>query len=144
MMPRRTRWDDDYEDDDGPGGDGWAAGSFVAGLCGCGSGHRRIDDVRGRSDDTFVYGGVRVNPLAFTSPVVRQRHVADYQVHQTRRGADVALRCLGPVDVARVMTEVTQHLLRLGLSDPEVVVRLVEQLDRLPTGKLRRFVPLSA
>lgn len=28
-MPRRSRWDDD---DDGPGGDGWAAGAFVAGL----------------------------------------------------------------------------------------------------------------
>lgn len=29
-MPRRPRWDD--EDDRGPGGDGWAAGAFIAGL----------------------------------------------------------------------------------------------------------------
>ena len=28
-MPRRSRWDDD---EDEPAGDGWAAGSFVAGL----------------------------------------------------------------------------------------------------------------
>ena len=29
-MPRRPRWDNDYDDE--PTGDGWAAGSFVAGL----------------------------------------------------------------------------------------------------------------
>jgi phenylacetate-CoA ligase len=118
--------------------------TILDGPCPCGSGHRRIEDVRGRGDDTFVYGGVVVNPRAFTSPLARQRHVADYQVRQTQRGAEMALRCLGPIDVAKVEEEVTANLLRIGLADPEVLVRPVEELERLRTGKLRRFVPLSA
>jgi phenylacetate-coenzyme A ligase PaaK-like adenylate-forming protein len=113
-------------------------------CCPCGSGHRRIDGVRGRGDERFVYGPVTVSPLAFTSPLAGQRHVADYQVRQTPRGADVAVRCLGSIDIARIQTELTDNLLRLGLVEAEVVVRPVEQFDRLATGKLRRFVPLSA
>jgi phenylacetate-coenzyme A ligase PaaK-like adenylate-forming protein len=118
--------------------------TVLDGPCPCGSGHRRIDGVRGRGDDRFVYGRITVSPLAFTSPLARQRHVADYQVRQTRRGAEVAVRCLGVIDIARIETELTANLLRLGLSDAEVVVRPVEQFERLGTGKLQRFVPLSA
>jgi len=118
--------------------------TLLDGPCPCGSGHRRIDGVRGRGDDRFVYGPITVSPLAFASPLARQRHVADYQVRQTRRGAEVAVRCLGVIDIVRIQTELTANLLRLGLLDAEVVVRPVEQFDRLGTGKLQRFVPLSA
>ena len=112
--------------------------------CPCGSGHRRIDGVRGRGDDRFVYGPITVSPLAFASPLARQRHVADYQVRQTLRGADVAVRCLGPIDLARVHSDITDNLLRLGVAGAEVVVRPVDEFDRLGTGKLQRFVPLGA
>lgn len=118
--------------------------TVLDGPCPCGSGHRRIDGVRGRGDDRFVYGPISVSPLAFTSPLARQRHVADYQVRQTRRGAEVAVRCLGSIDIARMETELTDNLLRLGLADAEVVVRPVDHFDWLGTGKLRRFVPLGA
>jgi phenylacetate-coenzyme A ligase PaaK-like adenylate-forming protein len=118
--------------------------TMLDGPCACGSGHRRIDGVRGRGDERFVYGPISVSPLAFTSPLARQRHVADYQVRQTRRGAEVAVRCLGSIDLARIQTELTANLARLGLADAEVVVRPVEQFERLGTGKLRRFVPLGA
>jgi phenylacetate-coenzyme A ligase PaaK-like adenylate-forming protein len=114
------------------------------GPCSCGSAHRRIDGVRGRGDDRFVYGPITVSPLAFASPLARQRHVTDYQVRQTRRGAEVAVWCLGSIDLARIQTELTANLVRLGLADAEVVVRPVQQFERLSTGKLRRFVPLSA
>jgi phenylacetate-coenzyme A ligase PaaK-like adenylate-forming protein len=118
--------------------------TVLDGPCPCGSGHRRIDGVRGRGDERFVYGPITVSPLAFTSPLARQRHVADYQIRQTRRGAEVAVRCLGSIDLARIQTELTANLARLGLVDAEVVVRPVEHFDRLSTGKLRRFVPLGA
>ena len=103
-----------------------------------------VGGVRGRGDDRFVYGRIVVNPLVFASPLARQRHVADYQVRQTRRGAEVAVRCLGSIDLTQIQTEMTADLLRLGLADAEVVVRPVDRLDRLETGKLKRFVPLGA
>jgi hypothetical protein len=44
-------------------------------------------------------------------------------------------------DLSRELVEV---LTRLGLSDPEVSIRVVADFDRhAGTGKLRRFVPLS-
>jgi putative adenylate-forming enzyme len=118
--------------------------TFLDGPCGCGSGHRRIGDIRGRGDDRFVYGAITVNPLAFASPLNRQKHVSEYQVRQTERGAEISVRCLGSIDLGHIQTELTDNLLRLGVTDATVVVRPVQHFDRLATGKLRRFVPLGA
>jgi len=114
----------------------------LGGVCPCGSGHRRIEDVEGRTDDVFLYGNLMVNPMAFETPLTRQRSVLDYQVRQTRRGAVIAVRSLGPVDVPLLQSEISGNLVRLGLGEPEVVVTVVDELDRVRTGKLRRFIPL--
>jgi phenylacetate-coenzyme A ligase PaaK-like adenylate-forming protein len=117
--------------------------TVLEGACGCGSAHRRIDDVRGRLDDVFVYGNVSVNPLAFESPLIGDRNVIEYQVRQTPRGATVAVRSVGPLDSPRLEAEIAKNLTRLGLRGAHVEVRPVDHMDRLRTGKLKRFVPLG-
>jgi phenylacetate-coenzyme A ligase PaaK-like adenylate-forming protein len=105
---------------------------------------RRIADPGGRSDDWFDYDGLTVHPQIFRTLLV-QSGVAEYQVRQTSRGADVDVVTLGRCDVTCISSGVEVALDRLGLADPAVVVRAVDAIPRhAQTGKLRRFVPLSA
>ena len=69
--------------------------------------------------------------------------VLDYQVRQTRRGIEVDALASGVLDVADLRTRLTSALASAGLRQPEVDVRVVDELDRnAATGKLRRFLPL--
>jgi phenylacetate-coenzyme A ligase PaaK-like adenylate-forming protein len=111
--------------------------------CPCGSGHRVIDDPQGRLDDTFRYGDLEVHPLVFRSPLGLHRHIVEYQVHQTSRGADIALCCTGPVDLDGLRAVVVAKLDTVGLRDAEVTITTVEHLARQDTGKLKRFIPLK-
>lgn len=111
--------------------------------CACGSVFRTIDDIHGRLDETFHFNGVAVHPHVFRSPLGRRRNVVEYQVRQTPLGAAVAVRCTGPVDLASLQDDITLALERLGVPAPQIDVRAVDELERQPTGKLRRFLPLS-
>jgi phenylacetate-coenzyme A ligase PaaK-like adenylate-forming protein len=112
--------------------------------CPCGSTHRRIDDIQGRLDDRFVYGGgVAVHPHLFRSALSRAASVVEYQVRQTPNGADVLAITSGPLDAERLGAEVAVELGRLGLRQPVVNVRAVGCLERQASGKLKRFVPLG-
>jgi hypothetical protein len=53
---------------------------------------------------SFYAGGVTVHPMTFRSPLERERHVVEYQVRQAARGADVALRTDGPVNIEALRT----------------------------------------
>jgi phenylacetate-CoA ligase len=110
--------------------------------CPCGSAHRLIEDPQGRRDESFVYGTLVVHPLAFRSPLGLCRHIVEYQVRQTARGAEIAVRAHGRPDLAALETEITAKLATLGLESPEVVVTAVDHLERQETGKLKRFIPL--
>ena len=68
--------------------------------CTCGSVHRLIDDIHGRLDDSFRYGHLTVHPHVFRSALGGHRHVIEYQVHQTARGANLAVRCREGADLA--------------------------------------------
>ena len=104
----------------------------------------RIDDIQGRLDDCFTYpGGQTVHPLTFRSPLGRERDIIEYQVCQTARGADVRVRCQGPIDTARIAETIRGALADVGLTGAEVSVTPVDALSRQSTGKLRRFVPLA-
>jgi phenylacetate-coenzyme A ligase PaaK-like adenylate-forming protein len=112
--------------------------------CPCGSTHQRVEDVQGRLDDTFVYSEmVSVHPHIFRSRLGRNRNIVEYQVRQTERGAEIAIRCRGDVGLFRLQSEITGDLSRLGLHQPEITILLVDHLERQATGKLKRFVPLS-
>ena len=112
--------------------------------CPCGSAHRCVADIQGRLDDVFVYGGRRVHPHVFRSALGRRSGVVEYQVKQTPRGAQIAVRCGAPVDLDGLRGEVELALACLGLQRPVVDVTAVERLKRDPgPAKLRRFVPLA-
>jgi phenylacetate-coenzyme A ligase PaaK-like adenylate-forming protein len=112
--------------------------------CPCGSSHRRIADIEGRQDDVFVYlGNVVVHPHVFRSVLAREATVSEYQVHQTTAGAEILLRAEQSVDTAAIEREITDALGRLGCVRPLVTTRLADELPRLDTGKLKRFVALE-
>lgn len=111
--------------------------------CPCGSTHRRVDDVGGRLDDWFVYArDVKVHPHAFRSSLGRHAGVVEYQVRQTPEGAEVLVR--GTVEAAGLAREIGDELTRLGLDAPKVDVTCVDRIERQPTGKLKRFIPLAS
>jgi phenylacetate-coenzyme A ligase PaaK-like adenylate-forming protein len=110
--------------------------------CPCGSTLLRIEDIQGRLDDAFTYrDGPSVHPFIFRSVLGRERDIVEYQVRQTARGADVRVRCQGPVDAAKLAEALRVALVAAGLVGAEVSVTPVDALDRQSTGKLRRFVP---
>jgi phenylacetate-coenzyme A ligase PaaK-like adenylate-forming protein len=111
--------------------------------CPCGITLLRIDDIQGRLDDAFAYpGGPTVHPFAFRSVLGRQRNIVEYQVRQTQRGADIRVRCQGPLDSNAVAAELRSALGNLGMAGAEITITPVETLERQETGKFRRFVPL--
>jgi phenylacetate-coenzyme A ligase PaaK-like adenylate-forming protein len=111
--------------------------------CRCGAAHRCVADLQGRLDDTFAYGSRAVHPHVFRSHLGRRAGIVEYQVRQTERGADIALRCTGPVDLDALRGELEEALIRLGLHGPEIRLQTVDRLERQIVGKLKRFVPLA-
>jgi phenylacetate-coenzyme A ligase PaaK-like adenylate-forming protein len=117
---------------------------LLAEPCACNSQHRRIDDIRGRHEDGFVYSNGRsVHPYVFESALAGERNVVEYQVRQTQRGASVAVVCQGEVDFEQLRVKLTAGLTALAISEPDVQITRVERLPRLASGKLKRFVPLA-
>jgi phenylacetate-coenzyme A ligase PaaK-like adenylate-forming protein len=108
------------------------------------SGHLRAL-VEGRSDDVFCYGTVDVHPLVVRTVMVAAPAVAEYQVHQTRRGVQVSVVAGDDLDVTTLAAALVTSLKHAGLPDPEVIVRRVDAIARHPdTGKARRLAPLPA
>ena len=105
---------------------------------------RRIADIEGRLDDVFVYDGqIEVHPHLFRSALGRRRQITEYQVRQTPRGASVAVRASDDLDVHGLTRELIEDLTTLGITEPNVAVSLVDEIERSDgTGKVRRFVPL--
>jgi phenylacetate-coenzyme A ligase PaaK-like adenylate-forming protein len=108
---------------------------------------RRIGQVLGRLDEGFSYpGDVEVHPFTFRAVLGEEPRIAEYQVRQTERGADVLVCPLTPLDLGdlrEIARRLERALAEAGVEAPSVAVRAVESLDRhRETGKLRRFVPL--
>lgn len=116
--------------------------ALMSEACPCGSAHRLIEDPQGRLDESFRYGSLVVHPLVFRSPLGLCRNIVEYQVHQTHRGAEIAVRCQGRPDLAALEAEITRKLTAVGLHGAEVAVATVDHLQRQDTGKLKRFIPL--
>ncbi|MGD0255547.1 MAG: phenylacetate--CoA ligase family protein [Acidimicrobiales bacterium] len=112
--------------------------------CPCGSVHRRVEDIQGRLDDRFVYGGgIAVHPHLFRSALAREPSIVEYQVRQTPSGAVVLAVTSEPFDAERLGSEMAAELALLGVQQPAVAVRTVDRIDRQAIGKLKRFVPLE-
>lgn len=117
--------------------------TLIEGPCPCGSQHQRIEDVSGRLDDAFTYpGGIDIHPHLFRSALAGECNVVEYQVTQVVHGVAIAVVCNGPIEEERLRAKIVGGLRELGLADPEVRIARVERLERLRSGKLKRFVPL--
>jgi phenylacetate-coenzyme A ligase PaaK-like adenylate-forming protein len=113
----------------------------LPGRCPCGSSFARLADIAGRHDDDFHYPACTVPASVFRHVLGTDPHVAEYQVRQTRSGAEIL--AVGSPDAATLTSSVAAALRRHGLPDPDVQIRTVDQLPRHEaTGKLRRFIAL--
>jgi len=108
-------------------------------------GCRRITEIKGRADDWFVYQGkVKVHPMIFRGVLGQDRHISEYQVQQTPRGARVLVIAHGDFHPDRARKALHGVLHGAGLRNAEVSVERVADLPRHPqTNKLKRFVPLE-
>jgi len=112
-------------------------------ACPCGSTHRLLAALHGRRDQSFRYdGGLVVPAVVFDHRLERERHIIEYQVRQSARGATIHLRCSGPIDLIALARGIAADLAALGLERPEVPISVVAHLERQATGKLARFLPL--
>ena len=110
--------------------------------CPCGSEFQLISSIEGRHEDDFVYGEVIVIAEVFENAIMVALGVDEYQVLQTKRGADVLIvpDKGAQIDVSRMKADLLRQFKQLGISDPEINIRLVQQLIRhAETGKLKRF-----
>src|SRR4051812_6205279 len=105
---------------------------------------RRIADIEGRVEGTFVYDGdVEVHLHLFRSALGRRRQILEYQVRQTPVGADIAVRTSTQIDMDALSRELVTAIAKLGVARPRVSVAEVKDIERTgSTGKLRRFIPL--
>lgn len=61
---------------------------IVPGVCACGRVHRRIDRIRGRSDDMLIVSGVNVFPSQIESVLMKIPEVGNnYLIHLTKKGS---------------------------------------------------------
>lgn len=113
------------------------------GPCACGCAHRRITDLAGRSEVNFVYdNGAVVYSMALESILVNDSHVTGLQASQTPRGADVAIIVDGECDIELLRQGLVDLMAGAGVPDPQVSIREVAALERLWSGKVRKFQPL--
>jgi len=109
-------------------------------VCPCGSAMTRIADPLGRADDVFTFGdSIVVHPHVFRSVLARPG-ITEYQVRQTDRGARIRIVAT-QIDRSVLEHELEHKLAGLGVAEPRVKVEHVAAIERLPTGKLQRFVP---
>lgn len=105
-------------------------------------GHLRAH-VHGRADEVLHYQGVVVHPHVIRSVLVTSPQILDYQVRQTPHGIQVDAIAAGTADTEVPSARLAEALAHAGLSQPEVSIRIVNDLQRHhQTGKLRRFLPL--
>lgn len=109
-------------------------------ACRCGSPMTRIADPQGRADDVFRFGtDIVVHPHVLRT-ALSIPGLTEYQIRQTDGGVHVRL-VAADMDTSALEHRIEQKLASLGLPQPTVTVELVPAIDRLPSGKLQRFVP---
>src|ERR1039458_2088756 len=118
--------------------------TVLADPCPCGCAHRRIGDIRGRSNSFFLYeGGAAVHWIGMETVLLTDPNVVEMQVTQTPRGADVTVTGRDACNLEALRTGVRDLMIQSGLTNPDVAVRQAESLERGWPGKLQPFVPLA-
>jgi phenylacetate-coenzyme A ligase PaaK-like adenylate-forming protein len=101
--------------------------------------------VDGRADDVFRYGLTAVHPSAMVTPLLRVPQVREFQVRQTRCGADITVVAEPGLDDAALAAAVERSLRQAGVCEPHVTISHAGAIVRDPrTGKTRRFIAAGA
>lgn len=109
-----------------------------------------LNPPQGRTDDIFRYGpdaAVVVHPHVFRSALLADPAILSYQIQQTMTGADIRVVPAADrtIDTAALNRRVADSLHAAGIADPTVTVDIVPDLEHhAQSGKLRRFIPLTA
>ena len=117
---------------------------FLDKECPCGIKHQVIAEPDGRPEFDFYYKEIFVHHLLFVTHLLLEENIQEYQVQQTKVGANIKIKTIGAINEQRLITNITNELSQLGLIQPLVEVFRVEQFDYLPSGKLRRFIKLQS
>ena len=113
--------------------------TVLPGRCECGNRFTRLADIAGRRDDDFRYPACTVPASVFRHALGTDPRICEYQVRQTPTGAEILT--VGSPDVAALTISIAAALRRHGLPDPQLQIRIVDQIQRHEaTGKLRRFI----
>jgi phenylacetate-CoA ligase len=119
--------------------------TIVDDVCACGCAHRRMTDLRGRSDDSYFHyeGGAAVHAVGIEAILLSDPDVLETQVTQTPKGARVTMVSRERADIEATRARLLQFMAQSGVIGAEVTVSQVTALDRLWSGKLRPFEPLA-
>lgn len=102
-----------------------------------------IKEIKGRADDWFCYGDVRIHPMVFRHVLGQEKDIGEYQVKQTKKGADIILVAGREFDAEHIKIKLLEAMKNAGVEAAEISISIVDKLNRyLETGKLKRFVPL--
>ncbi len=114
-------------------------------ACPCGVVFPCIETVEGRKEDSFFYDAIEISPgVLFEGKIIAQPQVLDYQIFQTMTGMKVDLVVSEAFDTSELQQQLLNILCQQGLSQSEVEIQFVDQLQRHPeTNKLKRFVPMT-
>jgi phenylacetate-coenzyme A ligase PaaK-like adenylate-forming protein len=109
--------------------------------CPCGRSLMRLRSLEGRAEDVLKLGGVTVHPMQF-AVITADPDVREFQVVQEgeRLRLRVALRNGAAGAEERLGQSVRGRLAELGITQPDVCVERVNELERTPGGKLQVVV----
>ena len=82
-----------------------------------------------------------MHPLVFRAVLGHAPTIVEYQVRQTVNGAEVHYLSSADVPVPQLSEQLSTALVRAGLMNPIVSFAQVREFERLPTGKVKRFLP---
>lgn len=117
---------------------------FLNKTCDCGVNHQLIAEPQGRPIFDFTYpNNVFVKSMIINAALLQERNVLEYQVNQILNGVDVKVLCKEKINEERLKNLLAEKLSSLGLKEPVVYLTNVEKFDYPPSGKLRRFIPMS-
>ena len=100
--------------------------------CPCGANFVTIKAVEGRMDDEFIYElgnkKIFVDPHIIRSALLIQTIIAEYQVYQPKNGIRVNTISLGYINSSKLIHNIEQKLIKLGLSSPVIEINEVSTL----------------
>lgn len=113
-------------------------------ACPCGSSYLHANDISGRTVDNFVYPGygLLMSQLSIGGVIDQFPQVVQFQAKQLHHGVRIDMMVSQELDVNAVRIRLTDHLQKIGIQCPEVLINIVDTLPQGITGKLRQYVPL--